>query len=129
MASRHVGPGPITPGSIPREHPSVIDVDLIDLRPGDVALSSIPNVDDVDRTDLPRSDVARAGDLAQALRRLLDSGHSLTELRQIVSDTAVDLALDEAHGNTHAAAQRLGVSDRAVQARRLASRTIEAPTR
>ncbi len=125
VASRHVGPGPITPGSIPREHPSEVTVNVIDIRSPDVSEPQATSPSANETSHQPPG-VSHPVDVRSAIRQLLDAGHSLTELRQIVSDIAVDLALEEADGNTHAAAHRLGVSDRAVQARRSAGRATGA---
>ena len=93
VAARHAGSGPVTPG---------------DLIAGD-------------RPPARRSSTGGTG-LEAAVRRSIRAGASLQDLRSQVSDLALTIALAEAEGNAHAAAQRLGVTDRAVQKRRQTTR-------
>ena len=53
-----------------------------------------------------------------AIRRALSVGVGLKEISKAAADTAVRIALDEVEGNLKQAAQRLGVTDRALQLRR-----------
>ncbi|MBX3747229.1 MAG: sigma-54-dependent Fis family transcriptional regulator [Verrucomicrobiae bacterium] len=96
MVARHVGPGPVTVGSIPEG----------------------------DRLEAARelgSDWT-SGDLEVALRRALAGGAGLQEIKERTADTAIGIALRDARGNVHQAALRLRVTDRAVQMRRAARR-------
>jgi transcriptional regulator with GAF, ATPase, and Fis domain len=90
VSNRHVGAGPITAGDIPEED-----------RP---ALGTVPawGVDDLD----------------EPVRRGLNSGRGLREIREAAADAAVRVAIEEAGGNLRQAAARLGVTDRALQLRR-----------
>jgi transcriptional regulator with GAF, ATPase, and Fis domain len=91
VASRHVGPGPITPGDLP-----VAD------RPLTAVAAPSTN----------------GSGLAESVLAQLRDGLTLRELREQVADLAVDIALREAGGNVRAAAARLGVTDRALHLRR-----------
>ncbi|MFP5416931.1 MAG: sigma-54-dependent transcriptional regulator [Actinomycetes bacterium] len=91
VAARHVGPGPVTVGDIPAAD-----------RPSPV------------RGATP--DAARK--LREQIRHHLRRGFGLRELKDLVSDLAVEIALADAHGNTRAAAERLGITPRALQMRR-----------
>ncbi|SDS94444.1 Sigma-54 interaction domain-containing protein [Friedmanniella luteola] len=97
IAGRHVGGGPITPGDVP-------DADRPRTGPGAAQ---------------PTRAVAS---LELAIRDCLSAGTGLRELRSLVGDLAVDVALAEAGGNAGPAARRLGVSDRAVQMRKRGAR-------
>ena len=88
VAARHAGSGPVTPG---------------DLLAGD-------------RPPARPSPTGGTG-LEAAVRRSIRAGASLQDLKSQVSDLALTIALAEAEGNAHAAAQRLGVTDRAIQKR------------
>jgi transcriptional regulator with GAF, ATPase, and Fis domain len=90
VAIRHVGPGPVTPGDLPDED-----------RPGPAAAPGFWN---------------RAG-LADAVRDALGAGLTLGEIEKAAGDLAVELALSEASYKVAAAAERLGVSDRAIHYR------------
>ncbi|WP_433158551.1 sigma-54-dependent transcriptional regulator [Kribbella sp. CA-247076] len=96
VASRHVGPGPVTPGDLP---------------PSD---RPMPTAGTADR---------RAPSLMDSIRQQLRQGMTLKELRDHVADLAVTAALEESGGSMRAAAARLGVTDRALQLRRAKRRT------
>ncbi len=90
LCKRHVGAGPITVGGIPPE-------------------------------ELPSATgPAEWQDEAfvQSIRRALSLGVGLKELGRIATDIAVRLAIAEEQGSLQRAAQRLGVTDRALQIRR-----------
>jgi hypothetical protein len=53
----------------------------------------------------------------------LANGLGLQEIKALVSNVAVDIALTEASGNTKLAADRLGITARALQLRRQATDT------
>lgn len=96
IVARHVGPGPVTVGSIPAG----------------------------DRQEAARelgSDWT-SGELEVAIRRALAGGAGLQEIKERTADTAIGIALRDARGNIHQAAIRLRVTDRAVQMRRAARR-------
>jgi transcriptional regulator with GAF, ATPase, and Fis domain len=96
LSHRHVGPGPITIGDVPVE-------------------------------ERPSGDVSRHGwldgELECAIRHALDLGIGLKEIGQAAAETAIRLAIEQADGNLHRAATRLGVTDRALQMRRANQRT------
>jgi transcriptional regulator with GAF, ATPase, and Fis domain len=95
IASRHVGPGPITVGDIPLDdHPAI---------------------------DLARASW-RSADFEQAIRHALAVGAGLKEISQAAAETAMRIAVDTENGNLQLAARRLGVTDRALQMRRAARR-------
>ncbi|WP_433612651.1 sigma-54-dependent transcriptional regulator [Prescottella agglutinans] len=107
VASRHVGPGPITPGDLPPAD-----------RPGrGPRMDSEPDIGARDG-----SASASADDLASAVRAALRRGATLRGLRDEISDIAVDVALEASGGNVRAAATALGVTDRALQLRRARAR-------
>ena len=90
LCKRHVGSGPITVGGIPPEElPSASD-------PGEWQDEAF----------------------VQSIRRALSLGVGLKELGRIATDIAVRLAIAEEQGSLQRAAQRLGVTDRALQIRR-----------
>lgn len=96
IAHRHVGPGPITLGDVPTDE-----------RP----TAELP----------PEEDEVEAGFDAPVLAALA-RGQGLKEISNQVGDTAVRLALEQAEGNLRRAAEKLGVTDRALQMRRAAKR-------
>jgi transcriptional regulator with GAF, ATPase, and Fis domain len=93
IASRHVGPGPITLGDIPDDE-----------RPLDVA------------TPLHWRDA----DFAQGIRQALTCGAKLKEISHAATEIAIRCAVHDENGNLQLAARRLGVTDRALQMRRAA---------
>ena len=95
IASRHVGPGPITVGDVPvDEYPAV--------GAGDGQWLN--------------------ADFEQAIRHAVDIGAGLKEISQAAAETAMRIAIDNEDGSLQLAAQRLGVTDRALQMRRAARR-------
>ncbi|MFL6202591.1 MAG: sigma 54-interacting transcriptional regulator [Thermoanaerobaculia bacterium] len=94
IVHRHVGKGPITLGDVPEEE-----------RPqsGDGRPASADGFDG-------------------AVRLALARGLGLKEIGNLAADTAVRLALAEEGGSLQRAADRLGVTDRALQMRRAAQR-------
>jgi transcriptional regulator with GAF, ATPase, and Fis domain len=99
IAHRHVGTGPITIGDVPEEE-----------RPRDEAWEVPPESED---------------GFEGAIRQALGRGLSLKEIGNLASDEAVRLAVEEEGGNLRRAAERLGVTDRALQMRRAARRREE----
>ncbi len=144
VATRHTGPGPITAGDVPpgdRPQPGVVrPLGLVgsDDRcdgPGDeeglpgTAYPGPLDTGDVtsDLASGSREPVAARSaddgldaDLDHVVRRLLGAGLGLPELKALVGDRAVQVALAE-NGTVKAAAARLGVTPRALQLRRQGS--------
>ena len=91
IAARHVGSGPITVGDLP----------------------------DTERPEAPVAD-ADGWDAAfrRAIGRALAEGLGLVDIGRAARDMAVALALETEAGDTHRAARRLGVSERAIQLRK-----------
>ncbi|GGX86657.1 AAA domain-containing protein [Massilia dura] len=96
---RHTGPGPITIGDVPP----------------DERLHHAPAWPDAPFRD--------------AIRHAVDRGMSLARIGQAATDTAIRLALEQEGDNNQRAAQRLGVTDRALQIRRKAARDGEPDSR
>ena len=92
IGHRHVGPGPITVGDIPA----------------------------ADRPEISRfaGDWRDDDSFEEAIRRALAAGASLEAIKSAAADTAYEVALKEEAGDARRAATRLGVSLRAVQAKR-----------
>jgi transcriptional regulator with GAF, ATPase, and Fis domain len=85
---RHTGSGAITPGDIPEsERP---EAKLVEAQWPDATFEI-------------------------AVRKALELGIGLKDLRRIASETAIRLALERERDNVHRAAGRLGVTDRALQ--------------
>jgi transcriptional regulator with GAF, ATPase, and Fis domain len=105
IAQRHVGPGPITLGDLPPE-----ERPLKELPPGERA---------------PEGDLD--GSFDSPVRAALARGLGLREITNQVGDAAVRLALEAAAGNVRRAAERLGVTDRALQMRRAAAKRVAGP--
>jgi len=91
IMSRHVGPGPITPGDVPPEE-----------RPHHGA----------------GRDAWRSASFEGCIRLAMGMGIGLKEIGRIAEDTAVGIAIAEHAGNLQRAASSLGVTDRALQLRR-----------
>ena len=95
IAYRHVGPGPITVGDLPEAEWPAVSVDEENWR--GVALDT-------------------------SIRRAVAQGVGLKEIGRLATETAIRIALDDEEGNLQRAAQKLGVTDRALQMRKAASR-------
>ena len=95
MSYRHVGPGPLTAGDIPKEERPAADLDT---------------------TDWWR------GPFEGAIGQALVVGAGLKEISHTTVETAIRLAISNASGNLSRAARQLGVTDRALQMRRAARR-------
>jgi transcriptional regulator with GAF, ATPase, and Fis domain len=95
LASRHVGPGPITTGDVPEEERPAAEGGPEDWH---------------------------AGPFEGAIRRALVLGVGLKEIGRATEDLAVRIAVDNAEGSLQRAARALGVTDRALQLRRAAGR-------
>ncbi|TWI69347.1 sigma-54 interacting transcriptional regulator [Pseudoduganella lurida] len=92
---RHTGPGPITIGDVPPDE-----------RPARVPCWP----------DAP---------FCTAIRHAVDRGVSLARIGQAATDMAIRLVLEQEDDNNQRAAQRLGVTDRALQIRRKAARDAD----
>jgi transcriptional regulator with GAF, ATPase, and Fis domain len=97
MVGRHIGPGSITIGDIPGEE-----------RP---------------RLDLVSPAHEGNGSFESAIREVVLQGAGLSEVRRIAEETAIRIVTEDEDGNLQRAAKRLGVTDRTLQIRRVASRT------
>jgi transcriptional regulator with GAF, ATPase, and Fis domain len=95
LMCRHVGPGPITIGDIPAEE-----------RPA----AAFATKDWHDAA------------LEPAIRQALAMDVGLKDMRRIVEEIAVRIAIDDENGNLQRAAHKLGVTDRALQIRRATRR-------
>jgi len=91
MVYRHTGRGPLSPGDIPEEE-----------RPSGDAPAGVWH-------DLRFED---------SIRRAVSMGATLRDIGRAAEETAVRFAVGEAGGNLQIAAQKLGVTDRALQLRR-----------
>lgn len=121
VAARHPGRGRITLGHLARNDRTPPGSDCPEADPPAAAAEP---ADDFGSSAPPDA----GGDPVQGVvRRLLDDGYSLREITKLVSDRAVDVALEAANGSTKAAAAILGMTERAVQLRRAAGRTDVAP--
>ena len=89
---RHCGQGPITAGCIPPDE-----------RPQASTSESWPD-----------------SAFEAAIQQALALGHGLARISQAAADTAIRIVLEQEHGSNQRAAQRLGVTDRALQIRRKA---------
>jgi transcriptional regulator with GAF, ATPase, and Fis domain len=90
LVYRHVGPGPITLGDLPED-------------------------------ERPRGRDAGSwedGEFETSIRRALAQGVGLKEIGRLASETAIRLVVADEAGNLQRAAQRLGVTDRALQLRK-----------
>jgi len=58
-----------------------------------------------------------------AIGQALELSVGLKDIGRAASETAIKLALEREHGNLHRAANRLGVTDRALQMRRASRAT------
>jgi transcriptional regulator with GAF, ATPase, and Fis domain len=110
IAARHVGPGAITPGDLPREdrpragHPTGHPFD------GGPAA-------DQDRNTYDGGPAGAADPLATAVAWAVDAGLGLREIKERAAEAAVAVAVERSGGNVHSAATMLGLTDRAVQQR------------
>jgi len=91
ICARHIGDGPISVGSIPSN----------------------------DRPSVPFDGDWRTGSFEQGVRRALATGVGLRDIGRGAEEMAVDIAVGEEGGNLQRAARRLGVTDRALQMRRV----------
>src|SRR5579883_2807293 len=95
ISHRHVGPGPVSAGDIAEED-----------RP------AVP----------PSAGQWNGAELEAAVRGALAGGATLKEIGQAASAAAIRIVTAEEDGNLRRAAQRLGITDRALQMRRAAQR-------
>lgn len=103
IAARHVGPGAITPGDLPRD---------------DRPQARHPAGAQDPRQEKYDGGRAGSGDpLTTAVAWAVDAGFGLREIKERAAEAAVELAVQLSGGNVHAAAAMLGLTDRAVQQR------------
>jgi transcriptional regulator with GAF, ATPase, and Fis domain len=93
IAYRHVGPGPITLGDVPWDE-----------LPAE-ACGAWPDAE-----------------FEVSIRRALEQGVGLKDIGRLASETAIRVAVSAEEGNLQRAAQRLGVTDRALQMRKAQGR-------
>jgi transcriptional regulator with GAF, ATPase, and Fis domain len=93
---RHVGPGPVTVGDIPKEERPLLEASACDW--GDETFE-------------------------RAIRRALLVGVGLKEIGRTAENTAIRIAVANENGNLPRAASKLGVTDRALQMRRATRRS------
>lgn len=91
ISQRHVGDGPITLGDLPQEEKS---------------------------SHRSLSNDWRSESFENAVRHALTLGVGLKEIGQAATDAAIRIAVGDEAGNLQRAAQKLGVTDRALQMRR-----------
>ena len=102
IARRHVGAGPITVGDVPEEE-----------RP-------LPGAEPPDWRGQP---------LQHVVREAVSLGAGLRDITSAAAEAAIQIAVGEEQGNLQRAARRLGVTDRALQLRRVnRRRRPESPT-
>jgi hypothetical protein len=97
---RHLGPGLVTAGAIPEDERPVAEI--------------------------PADDWRDEG-FERVIRRAVDMGASLKAIGAAAEDVAVQIAMHAEDGNLRRAAQKLGVTDRALQMRRAAAREKSLP--
>ena len=100
IADRHLGPGPVTAGDIPEDE-----------RPHEPL----------------RLNEWRDESFEGAIHRALSLGVRLKEIGRAAEETAVSIAMDEENGSLRRAASRLGVTDRALQMRRVSANRSRRP--
>ena len=103
LRDRHAGGGTVTVGALPEsERPSAHVTDALD--------------DDV--SPLSQADPWSTPGFVSAIEAAIIRGDGLREIGRAAASAAIRLALDQEHGNLQRAARLLGVTDRALQARR-----------
>jgi transcriptional regulator with GAF, ATPase, and Fis domain len=95
IGARHVGAGAVSVGDIPENERPVADSECVDWR---------------------------SVEFERAISRALYLGAGLKDVSQYASDIAIRLAVESESGNLQRAAQKLGVTDRALQLRRAQGR-------
>jgi DNA-binding NtrC family response regulator len=110
LRSRHAGGGMVSIGALPeRERPMPSTAGGDDAEGG----SAQP-----DRMPLSRDDPLEHANFLEAIRQALAHGAGLKEIGRAASSVAIRIALEQEGGNLRRAADRLGVTDRALQMRR-----------
>lgn len=92
---RHIGPGPITIGDIPKEEHQCIKLNPVEWRDEH---------------------------FENAIRHALSVGIGLKEIGKAAEEVAVNIAVNDENGNLQRAAKKLGVTDRTLQIRRVVRR-------
>ncbi|MEW1948980.1 sigma 54-interacting transcriptional regulator [Pseudarthrobacter sp902506025] len=106
IAARHVGPGAITPGDLPRED-----------RPQAGHLGADQGQNAYDGGPAGAVDPLAVDPLARAVAWAVDAGLGLRDIKERAAEAAVAVAVERSGGNVHSAATMLGLTDRAVQQR------------
>ncbi|WP_210490303.1 sigma 54-interacting transcriptional regulator [Rufibacter aurantiacus] len=88
IANKHIGEGPFTVGDIP----------------------------EADRPNFPEQESCfGTKELEQAVKKMIYAGLSLKDVKDIVTNIAKEVVIDDEHGNLKQAAQKLGCSERILQ--------------
>jgi DNA-binding NtrC family response regulator len=123
IAARHVGPGPITLGDLPTAERAIGN--------GGVSTTVDQLVRGADGAFAGTADRVRGTSwrdaLAAGVGQAVDAGVGLETLGRLAKDLAVERALEAELRDTSRTARRLGITERAVQARLAASRRDAAP--
>ena len=123
IAARHVGPGPITLGDLPTAERAIGN--------GGVSTTVDQLVRGADGAFAGTADRASGASwrdaLAVGVGQAVDAGIGLETLGRLAKDLAVERALEAERRDTSRTARRLGITERAVQARLAASRRDAAP--
>jgi hypothetical protein len=81
---------------------------------GPLTIGHLPEFERDAPLELP--DHWREEGLSRSVRQALANGFGLKDIKKIAGDVALELAVAQAEGHLPSAAQRLGVSERLVQA-------------
>jgi transcriptional regulator with GAF, ATPase, and Fis domain len=125
--ARHAPGSSVTVGDMPEEEWPDLGVDVAS-RPDDLTAGLAPDHAPADADGEDVSSGAGECDpvtaaIEPAVRRALGHGLSLRSLQRMTAEVAVRISVAEADGSLRAAAKRLGVTERALQLRRAASRS------
>jgi DNA-binding NtrC family response regulator len=125
--ARHARGSSVTVGDVPEDEWPSLGVEAIG-RPDDLTAGPAPDDASVAADSADVSGGAAECDpvtaaIEPAVRRALDHGLSLRNLQRMTAEIAVRISVAEADGSLRAAAQRLGVTERALQLRRAAARS------
>ena len=125
--ARHAPGSSVTVGDVPEDEWPSLGMDPAS-GPDDLAAGPAPDPvpadadgENADRGVGERDPVTTA--IEPAIRHALDHGLSLRSLQRLTAEVAVRISVAEADGSLRAAAKRLGVTERALQLRRAASRS------
>jgi transcriptional regulator with GAF, ATPase, and Fis domain len=93
IANQHVGKSPIT----------LADIPSLDRPERQISIESLPSSND---------------EYQNAIQKILERGLNLRELRDLTTQTAIELTLRREKGRVAQAANRLGITSRAIQFRK-----------